>query len=323
MCKQCSNSFSISYKRKPVLWVQYIDGTPMRKLADQHKISPAKIHDRLLGEMDKLPENTWVSERYCQRWSGRLNVDGKYVAIKGCNKKIPFIYGIDFLTHDIPVGMLAPSENELSFTKFFRLLKACRYPLQIVICDDAAAIRPALARYFPNARIQLCHVHYLENIRQRLQVRTLPKYQTFFSHLAHAFRREHHPAKRDAMLRGLFESWGKRDFTLKLLMIEIMSRQGELFAYNFKMDHCPHTNNLIESFNSHMQARLKSIKGFQSFHSAERWLNAWMLRRRTKPFTDCGVPFKHLNGKMSLEVTLRKNVNFPLIPGIQAPNTER
>ena len=303
--------------------MQYIDGTPMRKLADQNNISPAEIHDRLVREMDALPENTWISEQYAERWSGRLNLDGKYVAVKGYDKKIPFIYGIDFLTHDIPVGLLAPSENEEAFTKFFRLLKACRYPLHIVICDEASAIKPALARYFPNARVQLCHVHYLENIRQRLLVRTLPKYQTFFYYLANAFRREHHPAQRDAMLRGLFESWGQRDFTLKLILIDIMAKRDLLFAYNFNMDRCPHTNNLIEAFNSHLQGRLKSIKGFQSFHSAERWLNAWMLRRRTKPFTDCGKPFKHLNGKMSLQIVLKKDANFPSIPGIQAPKTER
>ena len=295
----------------------------MRKLADQNKLSPALIHDRLLSEMDKLPENTWISSEYCARWSGRLNLDGKYVTVKGYDKKIPFIYGIDFLTHDIPVGILAPSENEEAYSKFFRLLKACRYPLQIVICDEAGAIKPALARYYPKARIQLCHVHYLEKIRQELMVRTLPTYQTFFYHLSYAFRREHHPTKRDAMLHGLFNSWGKRDLKLKLILIDIMDKYDELFAYNFKMDHCPNTNNLIESFNSHMQARLKSIKGFQSFHSAERWLNAWMLRRRTKPFTDCNKPFTHLNGKMSLNVVLKKEADFPKIPGIQAPNTER
>ena len=59
--------------------------------------------------MDSLPENTWLSANYCNRWSGRLVVDGKYVKVKGYDQKIPFIYGIDYLTHDIPVGLLAPT----------------------------------------------------------------------------------------------------------------------------------------------------------------------------------------------------------------------
>ncbi|OGM99246.1 MAG: hypothetical protein A3C71_01175 [Candidatus Yanofskybacteria bacterium RIFCSPHIGHO2_02_FULL_43_15c] len=86
--------------------------------------------------MNKLPENTWLSREYCNRWSGRLVVDGKYVKVKGYDKKIPFIYGIDYLSHDIPVGVLAPSENEWAFNKFFNLLHTVRYPLQIVIADD-------------------------------------------------------------------------------------------------------------------------------------------------------------------------------------------
>lgn len=80
---------------------------------------------------------------------------------------------------------------------------------------------------------------------------------------------------------------------------------------------CPNTTNIIESYNSHLQARLKSVKGFQGFHSAERWLNAWMIRRRTKSFTDCEEPFKHLNGKCPLEVALKKDVEFPEILGIK------
>lgn len=300
-----------------------MDGIPFRKLADEYQLSPAKVYEQVKAEMDALPENTWISREYAERWGGRLNIDGKYIKVKGYDKKIPFIYGVDFLTHDIPVGMLAPSENEHAFGKFFSLLKACRYPLQIAISDDTAALKSALLRYFPNARLQLCHVHYLENIRQQLQVRTLPRYREFFSYLADAFKREHHFKKRNAMFRGLFDSFGETDLTLKLILIDIAARKDELFAYDWRMDHCPNTNNIIESFNSHLEARLKSIKGFQSFHSAERWLNAWMLRRRTKPFTDCGEPFKHLNGKMSLSVVLKKDAQFPRIPGIQAPKDER
>jgi hypothetical protein len=42
-----------------------------------------------------------------------------------------------------------------------------------------------------------------------------------------------------------------------------------------------------------------------------------MIRRRTKPFTDCEEPFKHLNGKSSLEVALKKDAKFPEILGIK------
>ncbi len=57
----------------------------------------------------------------------------------------------------------------------------------------------------------------------------------------------------------------------------------------------PATNNLIVSFNSHLEARVRSLKGFESFNSAELWLNAYVMNRRLSKFTDCRGKFKHLN----------------------------
>lgn len=157
-----------------------MDGASFRALGNEYDISPAKGYRQVLSEMDTLPENSWLTKEYCNRWSGRLVVDGKFVKVKGYEKKIPFIYGIDFLTHDIPIGMLFPSENEEAFAKFFSILKHCEYPLQIVITDDANGLISGLKRVYPKARRQLCHNHYLENIRQQLHVRTEEKYQPFF-----------------------------------------------------------------------------------------------------------------------------------------------
>ena len=99
-------------------------------------------------------------------------------------------------------------------------------------------------------------------------------------------------------------------------MVDIEKRSNELFTYK-QFKNCPSTNNIIESYNSHLNGRLKTIKGFDSYVSAERWLNAWMIRRRTKAFTDCGAPFKHLNGKCSLSQTLKKDQKWPSILGIK------
>lgn len=268
--------------------------------------------------MDQLPENTHLSKQYCNRWSGILNLDGKYVTVKGYDKKIPFIYSIDFLTHDIPVGVLGPAESYQVFFRLFRLLKAVGYPLQIVVCDDSSAIKLALKKVYPKAKIQLCHNHYFENLRQYLSIRTEEKYRPFFYDLKEAFKTKHHPKKREAMLSHITYKYGRKDETVMGIMADIINRSDELFAYN-SIDHCPSTNNIIESFNSHIQGRLKTIKGFQSFHSAERWLNAWMIRRRTKAFTDCDKPFKHLNGKCSLSQTLKKDQHWPSILGVKPP----
>jgi transposase-like protein len=310
-CKKNSHSFSVDHREKPLFWIPYIDGVPFRKLADHHDSSPAKVFRQVEEEMEGLPENTWLSREFCSRWSGRLVVDGKYVAVKGYDRKIPFIYCIDFLTHDIPVGILVPSENEWAFTELFNLLHTIRYPLQIVICDDASALKPALHRVYPSVPIQLCHNHYLENVRQLLHVRTEEKYRTFFAELRGAFSPKNHFQKRNGWLRSIFLRYASQDPMLEDIMADVDARYDFLFAFdaNF-MRHCPHTTNMIESYNSHLQGRLKSVKGFQSFHSASRFLNAWMLRRRTKTFTDCEKPFTHLNGHAPIEQSLKKGADL-------------
>jgi len=90
---------------------------------------------------------------------------------------------------------------------------------------------------------------------------------------------------------------------------DISDKYDRLFRFE-KIPDCPKSNNIIEAFNSHLQGRLKTIKGFKSFKGAERWLNAWMIRRRTKPFTDCEGRFKILNGKCSLEETIYEKLKF-------------
>lgn len=208
----------------------------------------------------------------------------------------------------------------------FRLLKTINYPLQIVVCDDSSALKLALKRVYPKAKAQLCHTHYFENLRQYLSIRTSDIYQPFFNELHAAFRTKHHPEKRLALLARINYKYARNDETILGIMADIEKRKDELFAYK-SVKNCPATNNIIESYNSHLQGRLKTIKGFQSFCSAERWLNAWLIRRRVKNFTDCDAPFKHLNGKCSLSQTLKKDQKWPAILGIKtpknAPNSER
>jgi transposase-like protein len=288
-----------------------MDGASSRSLGNEIGLTGAAVHKKVREEMDALPDNTSLTLECCNRFSGILNIDGKYIAIKGYDKKIPFLYTIDFLTHDIPVGVLAPSENGEAFLKLFRLLKTINYPLRVVICDDTAALKSALFHYYPKAKIQMCHTHYLENIRQMIHVRADTTYRPFFVALVkHVFDEPTTERERNRGLRYVWDTHVKNDPVLQMIVLDVDRRRGELFQYQ-SIPRCPKTNNMIESSNSHLQGRLKTIKGFQTFRSAARWLNAWMLRRRTKPFTDCEAPFTHLNGKTSLSVTTKKGGTVP------------
>ena len=280
-----------------------------------------------MAETNSLPDNTWLTAKYCNRFSGILIVDGKYVKVKGYSEKIPFIYGLDYLTHDPVVGILAPSENEQAFLKLFRLLKTCNYPLQIVVADDRSSLIPALKHYYPKAHIQLCQNHYIENIRQLLHIRTDGTHHHFFHSLCqHVFKEYTDDKHLNDALHHLLTKRAENDPQRQSIVMDIHWRRKELFAYT-KVPHCPANTNLIELYNSHLNGQLKTIKGFKSFHAAERWLNAYLIRRRTKPFTDCEMKFKKLNGKTSLEMTLKKQAEWPDILGVKtpekAPKTER
>ncbi len=157
--------------------------------------------------------------------------------------------------------------------------------------------------------MQLCHNHYLENIRVDLNIRSSDKYHEFFYDLVeHVFK-----VPEDQITTGLMYMFYQRcghNRTLQNIVTTIKARYEDLFNY-FKFKDCPRTNNIIESYNSHFQARLKSIRSFQSFESARMWLNAYIIRRRTKTFTDCKKRFKHLNKHASLELTIKKQAVWP------------
>lgn len=246
-------------------------------------------------------------------------MDGKYVAVKGYEQKIPFLYGIDYLSHDIPNGILVPAEDGTAFYQFFRTLKELGYPLKVVVADDRKGLKYCLKQIFPYARMQLCHTHYVENLRQLLNVRTEEKYQDFFNALYSLVFKAGNDHEVMAGLKSVWEEYAKESRMLSNIVYDIRDRREELFAY-LNIPNCPNSTNLIELYNSHLNGRLKTIKGFESFVSAKSWLNAYLIRRRTKPLTDCGLKFKHLNGFASLQMTIRDFKLWPTwIPGIKLP----
>lgn len=241
--------------------------------------------------------------------------------MRGYAHKIPFIYAIDYETHDILFGVLVTAEDEASFLTFFQTLKNLKYPLSIVVADDRSTLQMALKQVYPGIPLQLCQNHYLENIRTVLHVRTDPTHRYFFNSLKkHIFD---HYENDEQLNRVLHETLSKRcenDLLRQTIVMDISRRRKELFAYK-AIPNCPTNTNLIELFNSHFNARLRSLKGFKTKEHAELWLNGLMVRRRTKPFTDCGQKFKYLNGKSSLQMSIKKQARWPKIFGVKEPES--
>ena len=285
---------------------------PFRKLGDEHGLSGKQVFLKVKADLAVLPQNFLLTQTLCDssRFCGLLIMDGKYVAVKGYEAKIPFLYGIDYLTHDIPYGNLFVTEDEASFYQFFQKLRELNYPLRAVIADDRKGLKRALSQVFPYARLQLCHTHYVENIRRLLNIRTDDKYHHFFNSLRSRVFLAQGMEQVRAGLMQVYLKRAKKNRLLQNIVRVINERKEDLFAY-LDIPNCPNSTNLIELYNSHLQGRLKTIKGFESFVSARIWLNAYVIRRRTKPLTDCKAKFKHLNKHASLELTIKKQARWP------------
>lgn len=296
------------------MWISHVDGLPLRKLADERGLSPAGAYARVIAELDTLRDNTDITITSCVYESpGILILDGKFVKVRGYAEKIPFIYGMDYVSHDIVIAQLSRAESGNAFDAFFAKLKFTGYPLKIVVADDRSAITAALKRHFPDCLIQRCQGHYLENVRQILHLRTDKSQNHFFDSLKkHVFEGYVDDIKLDEALHHVLTERCGDDPLKQNIVMDISERRRELFAY-IKIQGCPPNTNLIELYNSHLNGRLKTIKGFKSFPAAERWLNAYTLRRRTKKLTDCGPKFKHLNGTCSLQNVLKPGIDLTTI----------
>jgi transposase-like protein len=251
--------------------------------------------------MRRVPNSNDITKLLCDKFSRILIVDAKYVKIKGYPKKTAFIWAIDYGTHDIVYQRLTHSENTLAYLTMFQFLKGCGYDLKYLVCDELECIRDAGTIVYPKCHVQICIKHYKANIFKALD-RFNSRDMDFFRQAGELFKSHN---EKEFSYRGvrLFKEFGDRKKYRNILM-GIDLKASILTTYLRFMD-CPSTSNLIELYNSHLEARLKSIKGFSSPEYAELWLNAYVMNRRLRKFTDCGKKFKRLNGKYSLQETLK------------------
>jgi len=282
----------------------HLTGVSFRSLGETYQINPSTAYRRCIKELEQLPHLADVTRKYCSKFCGILLVDGKYIKVKGYERKIPVLYGIDYLTHDIPTYIFSQSESYQTCQAFFSSLRLLNYPLQAVVSDDNINIYDACISVYPKALTQLCHNHYKENLRKSLEVRTNTAYLPFMQKIEDLF--SHKRAKDEFFtLAAKLYDIHKHDSLSAAILLDMQKRLPQLNAYmNSKA--IPTTTNLIESYNSHLEARVKPLKGFESFKHADIWLNAYFLRRRLKVFTDCTAKFRMLNGTSSLQQT-KKN----------------
>ena len=288
--------------------LQHLDGIPFRKLADEMDLSVGKVYTKCFKVAGNLPHCADITRKYCTRYCGILVVDGKFISVKGYMKKIPFLYGIDYLTHDIPTYTMAVSESYRSWFRYFNSLRLLNYPLTAIVCDDNENIAKACLGVYPQAIIQLCQNHFKENIRRSLDLQNDEIHRQFMDEIEDLFRGKRSEDDFNRVGKRIYQKYADNQLFVAILL-QINARKSVLLGY-LKGHGIPCTTNLIESFNSHFEGRFKSVKEYQSFHHAQIWINAMIVRRRFKEFTDCEGKFRHLNGKKSFEKSRRPDVDL-------------
>lgn len=308
LCKTCHKWFQVNRRVREntkACLLAHLCGESFRTISGVRSISPATAFRRYKDALDKLPHCADITRKYCNKFCGILSVDGKYIKIKGYERKIPVIYGIDYLTRDIPNYILSPSENYPALKSFFASLRLLKYPLQALVSDDNYNIPEACKSIYPGVVTQLCQIHFKENIKVELNLKNEDTYKSFMYEINKLFAKRRSLVEFDGVAGKIY--WKYRDNPkCKSVLLDIQRRKMELLAYT-DIPRVPRTSNLIESYNSHLQGRLKTIKGFESFNRADSWLNACFVRRRLKTFTSCDTPFRYLNGHSSIQMALNDN----------------
>ena len=286
-----------------------MDGISFRKLAVKYGISKSHASDICHEALCSLPANNEFTFRYCNRFSQIYVCDGKYFTVKGFKYGYCLLWGIDYFRHDIPVFTLAPSENYQSWARLFSYFRIVNNRPRLVVCDDNVNIKMAARSVFPQVRIQTCFNHFKENIRRNLKVRSDKTYRPFMKRVASVLREKLSDDAMNKMMWAIYQEY-RTDPACVSILTNIERYKPELLAYR-GIPQSPITTNIIESFNSHLEARLHSLKYFNSVKHARLWLNGYILKRRMTKFTSCSGKFRYMNGKTGLEMTRRHGIDIP------------
>lgn len=314
LCKACEHHFSVNPRfvdTKQIL-SDHLDGFSFRTLSRKYDMSPMKAWRICEAELKNLPDNNAFTHTYCNRFSSIIVCDGKYFnVVNGSdNRDWVLLWGLDYLRHDIPVISVVPSESYASWARFFSYFRLLNSHPRLVVCDDNANEKLAARNAFPTVMIQTCYNHFKENIRRDLGVRSDETYRPFMRRIEEVLAGKRTDEDRNKRLFALYRDY-RSDPVCVSVLTNIDRYKQELLGYR-GIPQAPVTSNIIEGMNSHIEARLHSLRSFQSITHAKLWFNGFILKRRFTKFTDCRGKFRHLNGKTGVELTKKERVTLPL-----------
>ena len=169
----------------------------------------------------------------------------------------------------------------------------------------------AARRQFPAVKIQTCFNHFKENVRRELRVRSEDTYKDFMKRIEGVLTEKLNDESMNKKLFSLYQDY-RHDVVAVSVLTNIQKYRSELTGYR-GVPHSPVTTNMIEGLNSHLEARLQSLRSFQTVTYAKLWINGYVLKRRSTKYTDCRGKFRSLNGKTGVELTKKPGLDLPIL----------
>lgn len=311
LCRRCKKHFSVNpcfFNQKAIL-NDHLDGLSFRKLAAKYSISPMKAWRICEEELKKLPNNNQFTFNYCSQFSNTFVFDGKYFNVASEEYDWTLLWGVDYFRHDIPIIYVAPTESYQAWSKFFFYFRIINHHPQLLVCDDNTNLKLAARKNFPSVRIQTCFNHFKENVRRELKVRSDDTYKGFMRRIEQVLTEKLSDEAMNKKLSSLY-----RDFEHDVVAVSVLTNieryYSELTGYR-GIPGAPVTTNMIEGLNSHLEARLQSLRSFQTVSHAKLWMNGYVLKRRLTVYTDCRGKFRSINGKRGVDLTQKPDIDLP------------
>lgn len=248
-----------------------------------------------------------------------MGVDGDWIKVAGQDRCI--LVGLDIKTTDIPNWEYAEGETSLDYKIFYLTLKEMKYPARGFVMDrQKDSIRWA-QRIFPGVPIQYCCAHFLRETNQKLHfLMALNKLRAAKSKEQYQKRCRQYELRlklRKKIYRILFARTERiarkrlqtlvkqahrysKQYMQKLIVTLVKDIEG--FLAHFKVRGLPRTNNSTELLINQIEARNKTIEGFQSDETALNFLSLFIHSLRFKKFTYCKKKNKKRNGHFPLKL---------------------
>ncbi|MDO8650397.1 MAG: hypothetical protein Q7K33_03785 [Candidatus Berkelbacteria bacterium] len=257
----------------------------IRTLARLEGYSKQTVQNAIHTVTAQCASAAWIAQTFAPVWGGYLALDGttirvwdwaaKYFRYSKTQRrwlhKMSLLMALDIATLDIPVHHLGDEETMIDLKLMLDTLKTLHYPLKGIVTDGNEDIARAVALVFgPGIPHQLCQLHWLRSLRQKVREGTVSEHQRN-------------------------EAWA----TIPKGRRPSFPVPDQLFTY-LQHPGLPKNNQALEVCHRFLKLRLKSIGTFHSWQTAAHYLDALVAHRRFLKFSDRknGQP----NGQAPLEL---------------------